>query len=301
MTSPATSAAPHAAQPAAACPPTPDRRPLSVRSHGLTDRGRQRESNEDQFLIATLNKALQVQGGSMLQPEVQLGDPQGQLFLVADGCGGHAAGEKASALAVRSIEEFAVDALNWCARLRPGADGDALLGEFQKALARANDRLHREAERRPELRGMATTLTLAYFLGRDLFVAHVGDTRCYLLRGGLLYHLTRDHTLVAEMVRCGYVKAEDAAHHAYRHVVTNVIGGSDPGVEVEVHKLRLEAGDCLLLCSDGLTEMVPDTEILNVLATSQPDPAAACERLVKLANEKGGKDNVTVVTAVFEE
>jgi len=280
---------------------TPTHRPLSVRSHGLTDRGRNRESNEDQFLIATLNQALQVQDSSVPQPEMQFGDPQGHLFVVADGCGGHAAGEKASALAVRTIEQFTVDALNWCARLRPGADGDALLGEFHKALSRANDRVYDEGMRRPELRGMATTLTLAYSHGRDLFVAHVGDSRCYLLRCGLLYRLTRDHTLVAEMVRRGHIKAEEAAHHAYRHVVTNVVGGSDPAVQVEVHKLALEVGDCLLLCSDGLTEMASDGEILQVLTTAQPDPAAACERLVKLANDKGGKDNITAVVAVFGE
>jgi serine/threonine protein phosphatase PrpC len=148
---------------------------------------------------------------------------------------------------------------------------------------------------------MATTLTLAYFLHHDLFVAHVGDSRCYLLRSNLLYRLTRDHTMVAEMVRRGVLKPEEAAHHAYRHVVTNVVGGSDPGVQVEMHKVALEAGDCLLLCSDGLTEMVPDADILNVLVTAQPDPAAACDRLVALANEKGGKDNITVVVARFDE
>ncbi len=285
----------------ASCAAGPARSCLNVRSHGRTDPGLKRSNNEDQFLIAALSKALQVQGSSMEQPDVTFGDPLGHLFLVADGCGGHAGGEKASQLAVRSIEQFVVDTLNWCAQLRPAAEGDGLLGEFQKALSQANDRLIREADRRPELHGMATTLTLAYFLGHELFVAHVGDSRCYLLRNGLLYRLTRDHTMVAEMVRRGLVKPEDAAHHAYRHVVTNVVGGSDPGVQVEMHKLSLESGDCLLLCSDGLTEMVPDTEILNVLVTAQPDPAAACDRLVALANEKGGKDNITVVAARFDE
>ena len=284
----------------AACPP-PVHRPLSVRSHGLTDVGRKRESNEDQFLIATLSKALRVHGASIEQPEVHFGDPQGCLLLVADGCGGHAAGEKASALAVKTVEHFTLEALNWCAQLRPGAPGDALLGEFHKALSQANDRVFHEGERRPELHGMATTLTLAYVLHHDLFVAHVGDSRCYLLRNNMLYPLTRDHTMVAEMVRRGLLKPEEAAHHAYRHVVTNVIGGNDPGVQVEMHKLSLEPADRLMLCSDGLTEMVSDEEILGVLAASQPDPAAACDRLVRLANEKGGKDNVTVVVADFHE
>ena len=285
----------------AACPAPPTRAPLTVRSHGRTDPGRKRPNNEDQFVIASLSKALQVQDGSLQQPKVLLGDPIGSLFVVADGCGGQNAGEKASQLAVRTIEQFVVDTLNWCAQLRPGADGDGLLDEFRKALAQANEQLNREADRRPELHGMATTLTLAYVLQGDLFVAHVGDSRCYLLRHDMLYRLTRDHTMVAEMVRRGLLKPEDAAHHAYRHVVTNVVGGSDPGVQVEMHKLALEAGDSLLLCSDGLTEMVPDQEILNVLLTARPDPAAACDRLVALANEKGGKDNVTVIVAQFDE
>ena len=293
--------APTAPSSDAACPAGLTKPELTVRSHGRTDIGRKRPTNEDQYLVATLTKALRVQDSSVDQPEVQFGDPQGYLFLVADGCGGHAGGEKASQLAVHSIEQFIVETLNWCAQLRPGAEGDSLLGEFKKALAQANDQLIHEADRRPELHGMATTLTLAYFLRRELFVAHVGDTRCYLLRNGMLYRLTRDHTMVAEMVRRGLLKPEEAAHHAYRHVVTNVVGGADPGVQVEMHKLPVEAGDCLLLCTDGLTEMASDEEILNVLAATQDDPAAACDRLVTLANEKGGKDNVTVVVARFDE
>jgi protein phosphatase len=281
-----------------ACPP---KAALRVRSHGRTDPGRVRPNNEDQFLIAALSKALQVQGSSLEPPQVRLGDPLGRLFLVADGCGGHAGGEKASQLAVRSIEQFVVDTLNWCAQLRPGPEGDGVLHEFHKALAEANDRLIREADHRPELHGMATTMTLAYFLGRDLFIAHVGDSRCYLFRNNLLYRLTRDHTMVAEMVRRGLLKPEDALQHAYRHIVTNVVGGADPGVQIEMHKLNMESGDCLLLCTDGLTEMIPDTEILNILINAQLDPAAACDQLIARANENGGKDNITAVVACFDE
>jgi protein phosphatase len=269
-----------------------------VRSDGRTDRGRTRTSNEDQFLIAVLTKALQVLRTSLRQDDVYYGASQGYLFLVADGVGGSAAGEQASALAVSTIEHFVLETLNWCIRLR-GTDDGGLLDEFQRALLQADDRLFREADRHPELRGMGTTLTLAYALDRELFVAHVGDSRCYLLRSGLLYRLTRDHTLVAEMVRRGILKPEEAAHHSFRHVIINVVGGSDPGVQVEVHKLSLEAGDRLLLCSDGLTEMVSDEEILGVLQ-AEGDPSAACNRLIARANEQGGKDNITVVVAHFE-
>jgi serine/threonine protein phosphatase PrpC len=280
--------------------PLEARRPLRVGAHGQTDTGRKRTSNEDQFLIAVLSRALRVMQTSMEQPEVQLGEPEGYLFVVADGVGGHAAGEKASEMAVNSIEKFLVDTLKWCSHLRATAEGDPLLQEFQKALSQANDKVIYEADRNPAWHGMATTMTLGYFFQRELFVAHVGDSRCYLLRSGLLYRLTRDHTFVAEMVRRGILKPEEAAHHAYRHVVTNVVGGDDPGVQVEMHKMALEGGDCLMLCSDGLTEMVSDEEILNILGGT-PHTSEACDQLVKRANEKGGKDNVTVVVGRFEE
>ena len=280
------------------CSPSGRRRHLRVRSYGLTDPGRKRSHNEDQFLVATLSKALQVQHTSLPQEEVHYSGPQGHLFLVADGVGGNAAGEKASALAVSVIENFVLDTLNWCLQLRSNA-ADALLAEFRHALEQADHQLIHEAHRRPELHGMGTTVTLAYCLGDQLFVAHVGDSRCYLLRRGLLYRLTHDHTLVAEMVRRGVIDAQEAAHCGYRHVITNVVGGSDPGVRVEVHKLPLESGDTLLLCSDGLTEMVSDQEVLSVLQ-AEADPAHACRRLVARANDEGGKDNVTVVVARFE-
>jgi len=269
---------------------------LTVRSHGRTDKGRVRGSNEDQFLIATLTKSLQVRT-SLPQETLQCGPPQGHLFVVADGVGGNNAGEQASALAVGTIESFVLDTLNWCVHLR-GSEEDRILGEFQKALKRADERVYSESQARPDCRGMGTTLTLAFVLEDELFLAHVGDSRCYLLRNGLLYRLTRDHTLVAEMVRRGLLEPEQAARHNLRHVITNVVGGSDPGVQVEMHKLPLEAGDRLLLCSDGLTEMVPDEEILALLGEAA-DPATACDRLVDRANDNGGRDNVTVVVALI--
>jgi protein phosphatase len=272
---------------------------LRVRSYGRTDPGRVRGGNEDQFLIACLAKALQARQCSIPQPEVQYSSPQGHLFLVADGVGGHAAGEKASAIAVNTVESYVLDTLRWCASLRSDG-GNTLLADFQRALTEADAALFQEVRERPELRGMGTTLTLAYQLHRDLFIAHVGDSRCYLLRSGLLHRLTRDHTLVEELVQSGALRPEEAAVHQLRHVITNVVGGSDKGVRVEMRKVSLEDGDVLLLCSDGLSEMVPDAEILNIL-TAEPEPKRACDWLVDRANQNGGKDNITVVVARFEE
>jgi PPM family protein phosphatase len=146
---------------------------------------------------------------------------------------------------------------------------------------------------------MGTTVTIAYSVGSRLFVVHVGDSRCYLLRGGKLHRLTHDHTVVAEMISRGVLKPEEAARHHLRHVITNVVGGNDQGVQVECHRVELEANDMLLVCSDGLTEMVPDERIVAVLQANR-DPQKVCERLVAEANENGGKDNITVIAACFD-
>lgn len=145
---------------------------------------------------------------------------------------------------------------------------------------------------------MGTTLTLAYSLNEVLFVAHVGDSRCYLVRQGELFRLTRDHTLVERLVRRGVLSAEAATRHHLRHVVTNVVGADPTTVDVELHRLALDSGDRLLLCSDGLTEMLTDTEINNILV-QESVPEAACQKLVALANDAGGRDNITVIVADF--
>jgi serine/threonine protein phosphatase PrpC len=130
-------------------------------------------------------------------------------------------------------------------------------------------------------------------------VAHVGDSRSYLSRRGILHRLTRDHKLVEDMVRHGALSAEEGATHRWRHLITNAIGGTDPDIKVEVHKLHLEAGDAVLLCSDGLTNMLADEEISQMLE-KDVDPKQACRWLVEQANEKGGKDNITVILARYE-
>jgi serine/threonine protein phosphatase PrpC len=280
-----------------AAEPSPSR-PLAVRTFGLTDPGRVRPSNEDQFLVAELTKAMRVQYASLPQPKTQYAEERGYLFIVADGMGGHAAGEQASALAVQSIEAFALNTLKWFFRLK-GAEDQDILKEFQTALQQADATVCREAAQHPELAGMGTTVTIAYSVGSRLFLVHVGDSRCYLFRGSQLHRLTHDHTLVEEMIQRGQIQPEEAAHHRLRHVITNAVGGHEPGVKVECHRLELEPDDTLLLCSDGLTEMVPDDRITAVLRAEQ-EPRTACERLVAEANELGGKDNVSVIVARFE-
>lgn len=286
-----------AVSPAPAAPPVVAARELEVRSHGLTDVGRVRTTNEDQFVTGTLMRALWIQQSTLEPSDVHYAGPRGNVFIVADGMGGAQGGERASALAVGAIESFLLNAVRWLLAL-DGSDEAGVLAQFKRALHEADARVCAAAAENPGLRGMGTTLTMAYSTGSDLFLAHVGDSRGYLLRGGVLSRLTRDHTLVEHMVREGVIRPEDAASHPFGHVITNVVGGDSPGVRVDVHRVVLQPGDQLLLCTDGLTGNVPDAQIASTLQ-SATTLKGACEELVRLANEAGGADNVTVITATF--
>jgi serine/threonine protein phosphatase PrpC len=277
--------------------PTPPP-PVAVSAHGFTDRGKVRETNEDQFLIAELARTLWVKQTSLPQAPTQYGRNRGHIFLVADGMGGHRAGEVASALTVTTIETFVLHLLKRFSNLR-ATDEETVLTDFQAALRQADSRLAEESAHHPEFAGMGTTLTMAFASGWRLFVFHAGDSRCYLYRGGRLRQLTADHTVAAEMARQGVIKAEEVCRNRFRHFVTNALGGHESGVRVDVEKVELETGDMMLLCSDGLTDMLSDERIADVLK-AESDPAAACARLVAEANDAGGPDNVTAIVARFE-
>jgi PPM family protein phosphatase len=271
---------------------------LLLRPFGLTHPGRVRKDNQDHFLVAQLAKSMHVQQTSLAQARTQYGDDRGHLLVVADGMGGHAGGEQASALAVGSIEDFALNTLKWFFH-HEGGDGQNVLADLQTALRQADLRVFQEAASHPELRGMGTTVTMAYVLGSALFVIHVGDSRCYLLRAGVLYQLTHDHTVAQQLVERGIMTSEIAATHHWSHVITNAVGGTTEGIQAEVHKLEVGAGDVLLLCSDGMTDMLSDGRIAEVLRT-MADPAAACQLLVDEANQAGGQDNITAIVARIE-
>jgi serine/threonine protein phosphatase PrpC len=272
---------------------------LAVRAFGLTDPGRVRASNEDQFLVADLAKTLHVLNTSLSQPATQQARSRGHVLLVADGMGGHNAGEVASALTVETVEGYVVELLRRFSNLQAD-DEHGVIHDLREAVWQADARLIEESREHRELKGMGTTLTLAFLSDQRLFVLHAGDSRCYLLRGGKLEQLTEDHTLVAEMVSHGVLRPEEARRHPHRHLVTNVLGGGEAGVRVDVQRVTLEGGDVLLLCTDGLTDMLDDDRIAAILA-EQTDPERACRRLVDEANAAGGKDNITVVVAHLED
>jgi protein phosphatase len=270
---------------------------LAVRAAGRTDPGRVRDKNEDHFLVADLARTLRVRQTSLPQASIQQGRCRGHILLVADGMGGHAAGEVASALTVETVEAFVLDLLRRFSNLQT-EDEDGVLADLRAAVLQADARIIEESAHHPELAGMGTTLTLAFVSGRRLFVLHAGDSRCYLLRGSLLERLTDDHTLAAELVRCGHLQPEEARTHPRRHMVTNILGGVHAGVQVDVRRVDLDGGDVVLLCSDGLTEMLEEARIAVLLA-AEADPGTTCARLVAEANEAGGKDNITAVVARF--
>jgi protein phosphatase len=272
-----------------------DHPPFAIRSFGLSDRGQVRPTNEDQFAIVELARTMHVHQTNHPQARAKYSSHRGHVFLVADGMGGHEAGEVASSLTVETIEEYLLNTLKRFSNLQNNEEPNALK-ELQAALIQADARIFAETEKHPQWHGMGTTLTLAFAVNWKLFVAHAGDSRCYFFSNGHLKQLTQDHTIVGEFVRHGILTPEGGAHHPYRHIVTNVLGGSEPGVQVELHRLDLHPGDTLLLCSDGLTEMVSDEQIALILG-QEPQPQAACQRLVAEANKQGGKDNVTVIVA----
>lgn len=267
--------------------------------HGLTDVGRKRSNNEDQFLIADLSKSMRVHQTSLgLDDQTRLfGGSQGTLLLVADGMGGHAAGERASHLAVDSLTRYLLNTMHWFLRLDEAGEDD-FLDNLKLAMEHCQDEILAEAAETPERQGMGTTLTVAYVIWPKLYVVHAGDSRCYLLRGSELRQITVDHTMAQQMVEKGALKAEEAESSRWSHMLWKVVGANEDKVNPEVYKMRLELGDKMLLCTDGLHKHVADEQIGKTVGQSIA-AAEICQQLVAAANEAGGSDNTTVVVAHF--
>lgn len=268
---------------------------------GLTDRGRQRSTNEDQFLIGELGTRMSIRHTSLSATTSRevVSDAGGCALIVADGMGGARAGERASELAIEALLSHLVNVTPWL--LSPAAgDGEGFEDELQRAIRRCNEEIFKESREHPEREGMGTTLTLALVLWPRLYVAHAGDSRCYLHREGRLEQLTSDHTVARELIDKGGLEEGQAAKTPLSHILTNVLGGDETGLLPQVQKRRLRRGDLLLLATDGLTKHVSDDEILTVL-DRRASAQEICETLVHGANDAGGSDNVTVVVARFTD
>jgi len=247
---------------------------MKITAFGLTDVGRRRESNEDDFLL----------------------EPGRGVYAVADGMGGHAAGEIASRLAIETLQEV-LDRDNASSeRISVDDAAEWLRG----AVVEANRRICESIRLHDERRGMGTTVVALVHSGQDAVVGHVGDSRMYLLRGDELVRMTSDHSWVNEQVKLGLMNDDTAQRHPMRNIVTRALG-SRPDVLVDLTSLQVRHGDVFLLCSDGLNTMLSDEQIHSILVGHRNDPEAACRALVEDANRHGGEDNVTVVVARVAE
>jgi protein phosphatase len=266
---------------------------------GLTDSGRKRPTNQDHFLIADLNKSMRVHATSLtLDNETRVyGGSQGKLLIVADGMGGEAAGERACTIAVDQVTTYVLNSLAWCFRLEEGSEHD-FEDDLKQALESCQKSIEAAVGTHPEMKSMGTTMTMVYIVWPRAFVVHVGDSRCYLLRNRQLDQVTVDHTMSEIMAEAGQMSREEARHSPMGHALWNVLGGRSDELSVDVYKLTLERDDILLLCTDGLYDMVPHEKLQEVLDSSA-SAEAACRQLVDLANENGGKDNITVIVSHF--
>jgi serine/threonine protein phosphatase PrpC len=252
---------------------------VKIVSAGATDIGKRRANNEDAYL---LNDEL-------------------QLYAAADGVGGNEGGEIASRIAVDTLASVLPDLLSWKDRTPPAGvvpgsvtESDAL----ERAVTFANRAIRQEREGSAALADMGTTLTVLLLRNGRAYLAHVGDSRAYLLRDGTLRQITNDHSLVAEQVRLGVLTPEQAKASPNRHVITRALG-LDEELQVDLPEMDLQKGDVILLCTDGLTEMVDDRKIASILANAGAREAAAA--LIKEANSRGGRDNITAIVVQVAE
>jgi protein phosphatase len=257
--------------------------PLRVRTASSSDVGRARANNED----------------SLFAGPMAVGAAPVTLCLVADGMGGAEAGEVASGLAAEQVRQILA-----AAKEAP-ADDDAWQALLRRAVVEANRQVYALSRSGAGRRGMGTTLTVVALAGARAHIAHVGDSRAYLLNpsgaasdGSPTLQLTTDHSLVARLVDIGQLSPEQARAHPQRNMLYRAVG-TDPQTEVETASYRMESGDTLLLCSDGLTSYVEDAELARMVEAA-PELETACARLVALANQRGGRDNITVVLAQVE-
>lgn len=271
---------------------------LHAEISALSHTGKVRTNNEDHYLVTRVGRSMHTLMTNLPQGLVpDRFDTAGFTMVVADGMGGHAAGEVASRMAIGTLVEIVLDVPDWIMNLE-GDNAERVKERVETYYRKVDQTLAEHARNDKSLAGMGTTMTIAYSIGPDLFLAHVGDSRCYLFHDGQLQQLTRDQTQAQMLVDAGLLRREEMATSRLRSVLTNALGCGDPALEVEMQRLQLGAGDRLLLCSDGLTDMVDDPTIAEVLARPK-GPAAACRALVDLALDHGGHDNVTVVVADY--
>ncbi len=279
--------------------PKPPSSLLSVRFGAVSHTGKVRSHNEDHFLVSQVSRNQDVLLTNV--PEDQLPDQVGDdaySMIVADGMGGMAAGEVASRMAITTGVKLFQKSPKWGFKVNKREAHEL----FERVNGYLNDidlALTQRSQADYRLFGMGTTLTAAYSIGVDLFIIHIGDSRAYLYRGGKLVRLTKDHTVAQAMADAGYIAPEEVRRHNKRNVLTNFLGGHGGKVQADVRWLRLKDSDRLLLCSDGLNDMVEDSLIAQIMG-EHDQPHDAAQALVDEALNHGGRDNVTAIVAHYE-
>ncbi|MDP3772842.1 MAG: Stp1/IreP family PP2C-type Ser/Thr phosphatase [Gemmatimonadales bacterium] len=264
--------------------------PVKVEVFGRTDVGQARDHNEDSFLVADLSRR-----NASLQPEVREHEvgPRGSLFIVADGMGGAAAGEIASDMAIDTVYNHMV--AEW------GSDQENTEQRFayrlKEAVELANQNIHEFAKTHIEHRGMGTTTTAAGVYQGALYLTQIGDSRGYLIRHGKITQITKDQSLMQRLVDAGELTEEEAAVSERRNIILQALG-PDPHVKVDLTRQDLRKGDLLVMCSDGLSGLVKNDDILRIV-TQNTELVAICKELIDLANTRGGPDNITCIVARF--
>lgn len=272
---------------------------IRVHAAGQSHTGHVRTSNEDHFIVARLSRTMEVLQSNLhpgdVPPWAQL---DGYILAVADGVGGHNAGERASSLVIARGIDFILASANWALKLDADESG-RLVERMREYMDRINASLREAVEADEALTGMATTLSVAYTVGLRAFIVHVGDSRIYLHRDGQLTQLTRDHTVAQELADEGQISPEDIRNHPRRNVLTNVMASGRGFHAADVLDHALRPGDLLLLCTDGLTDLV-DAVAISAFVAANPHPRDLCPALIDAALGAGGKDNVTCVAARYE-
>ena len=263
---------------------------ITVDAFGLTDVGVVRMNNEDNFIIRSVSTRIATT--QSVDGKVT-GNAQGNIFIVADGMGGMAAGEVASQMAVELVASRLIEQLKQHSPRSQSAFAKILAGTVEET----NRLVLEESKRNSELKGMGTTLTAAAIHYSSICFAQLGDSRAYLVRNGHIAQMTQDQSLVAQLVATGALRPEDAKTHPQRNVILQALGVQSH-IDVAITWADLKRGDRLVLCSDGLWGKIDPDEIEDHL--DRYDPVSACEVLVKLARERGGEDNITVVVARFD-
>ena len=267
-------------------------------SAGATDIGRVRPTNQDQFLVADLDKSMNIHATTLpVEEDTRLfSGLRAQLLLVADGMGNREGGNVASQIGIGVTAKYVLNTMPWFFSLAHEHDDDQE-HELLKAMEECERAVEAEARRHPEWQGMGTTLTMAYFVWPRMYVVHIGDSRCYLLRGDRLLQLTHDQTAAQELVDSGAIEPQNAMRSPLSSVLLSSIGHGPESFRPEVTRTDLQAGDRVLLCTDGLTRQVSDDRIVELIGGTD-SAQDAVDSLIAEANGAGGVDNVTAVVSI---